>query len=343
MKSLMIIKSGLVATVAVLLITAGMSAPFVKTEKSDANNMILRKPDNVNVDSILASVNGEPISLGDVLEESRHEEARVYLAFTGGEVYNRIKQIRRKVVDEIINRKLILADFHEKTPFTIPRQYVESMLDSLAEHYGCAGRKELASKARKSGTTLEQLQQRAEERVAVQGMINNYYFTHVNPTPREIYEYFEQHRDELSEPAKIRLRLLMLKKEREDFDACRATLEKTLSESSQQQVFVAMVKLYSDGPAAASGGNLGWIECVNLRPEFAQAASNAKPGIVVGPIDTPEGIYYLRVEDFQKPRTAEYKDVGGRLKNEIENRLKKTAYKRYVASLRKSAIIRYYF
>lgn len=331
------------AVVLISLTAFARPEPFLQTPGSGFSDAVLRKPDNVNVDSILASVNGNPISLGDVLEESRHEEARVYLAFSGDEVFDRIKQIRRKVVEEIIDRKLILADFHEQKPFTIPRQYVESVLDSIAEHYGCAGRGELAEKARRSGTTIEQLRQSAEERIAVQGMINNYYFTHVNPTPREIHEYFMQHRDELSEPAKIRLRLLMLKKDRNDYEACRIALEKELGASPEQNIFVAMTRLYSDGPAAAEGGDLGWIERVNLRPEFSRVVEDAQVGTVVGPIVAPEGIYYLRIEDAKEARIAEYKDVGGRLKNEIMERLRKKAYERYVASLRKPAIIRYYF
>ena len=80
------------------------------------------KPDNqLEVNSVLASVNGEPISLWDVLPATRQQEYQAYAAYSGDRLYEAIRQIRRKTVDDLIDRKLLIADYRDK-PFET-RQY----------------------------------------------------------------------------------------------------------------------------------------------------------------------------------------------------------------------------
>lgn len=73
------------------------------------------KPDNqLEVNSVLASVNGEPISLWDVLPATRQQEYQAYAAYSGDRLYEAIRQIRRKTVDDLIDRKLLIADYRDQ-------------------------------------------------------------------------------------------------------------------------------------------------------------------------------------------------------------------------------------
>ena len=62
-------------------------------------------------DSILASVNGESITLQDVMLESNAEEAKLSSMFTGEDLIRKIEEVRRKVLEDLINRKLIYASY----------------------------------------------------------------------------------------------------------------------------------------------------------------------------------------------------------------------------------------
>lgn len=293
------------------------------------------------VDSILASVNGEPISLTDVLYESRQEEARMYLAYSGKEIYQAIKDFRKKILEDIINRKLIIADYKLK-PFTIPPQYTESMLDELAINFGCSSRNELELKAKQSGTNLAELRQKAEDKIILQVMVNNYFYTHVNLTPKDIYDYYEKHKTDFSTPEKIKLQLLMLRKDKKDFAKISREVVNELK-SHSKKAFMAMVKLYSDGPAAQNGGDLGWIESTRVRPEFAAALKTIKVGNIYGPIPAEEGVYFLRVDGITPATISAFETISPELKADIENKMKAVALKEYLKQLHEKAIIRYYF
>ena len=60
------------------------------------------------VDSILASVNGIPVSLMDIIYESRREESKLCLVYNGNDLYQEVHKMRKKVLSEIINRHLVL-------------------------------------------------------------------------------------------------------------------------------------------------------------------------------------------------------------------------------------------
>lgn len=293
------------------------------------------------VDSILASVNGIPISLMDVIYESRREESKLCLVYNGNDLYQEVHKMRKKVLSEIINRHLVLADY-DKKKFEIPDQYIESLIDDLAISYGCATRHELEAKAKKVGSSLAELRKKAKEKIAIQVMINNYYYATVNLTPKELFEYYEQHKNEFSTPARLKLELMMLKKDHEKYDQAIQQINAELKSCSKKN-FSSMVTLYSDGPNASGGGDLGWIDEPRLRPEFAKALKGLKAGDVTSAISTDEGTYFLRLDQHEPGITASYQKLSGELRDKVETKLKETAYAEYIEKLKKEAIIRYYY
>lgn len=302
----------------------------------------LQKPSGPQVDSILASVNGEPISLLDVIYESSYSESRLYAVYSSKEIFGEIQKLRKRILDEIIDRKLIMLDYQASKPFKVPRQYVENLIDELAESFGCTNRSELREKAKEAGTTIEELRRKAREKVITQIMISNYIYTFVNLTPREIYEYYEKRVKDFSSPAQVRLQLLLLTKNRNDFERIKKELVEAFK-TADKKIFTGMVRLYSSGPGAMRGGDLGWIECPELRPEFAKAIKDKKVGVIVGPVETAEGTYFIRINERKKAQESKFSTMLPQIKDKMESERRKKAYDAYIAKLRKKSVIRYFF
>jgi parvulin-like peptidyl-prolyl isomerase len=302
----------------------------------------LKKAEGPQVDSILASVNGEPISLLDVIYESSYNEARLYAVYSSKEIFGEIQKLRKKILDEIIDRKLILLEYNAKRPFTIPRQYVENLIDELAMNFGCTNRSELREKAKEAGTTIEELRKKAQTKVITQIMISSYIHTVVNLTPREIYEYYEKNIKEFSSDPQVRLQLLLINKNHKDFKRIKDDLKEAFKKADKK-IFTGMVRLYSSGPGAMRGGDLGWIESSELREEFGKETKGKKVGSIIGPIETDEGTYFLRINDRKEATKAEFSKMLPKIKEKIETKRRKKAYDAYIAKLRKKSIIRYFF
>lgn len=297
------------------------------------------------VDSILASVNGEPITLLDILIESAREESRLAAIFTGERLYSETAKLRRKIVDDIIDRKLVYATYKEK-PFDIDKQYIENVVDSIALSMGDGTRKSLEKRSKAMGTTMEEIGEKAKERLAVDVLMAEYCDRHVYVTPKDVYDYYESHILEWVTPESLELHLLLVRRDggRSGLDAKEACamMSKSLADADEAK-FKSLARSYSDGPNAIDGGVMGSIERSKLRPEFEAALKDAKTGSIVGPVETPEGFYFIRVAGSKAAVTQAFEKNEREIRRKLEDSAKEVKRANYISGLKEKAIVRYYF
>jgi peptidyl-prolyl cis-trans isomerase SurA len=301
-------------------------------------------PEIKRVDSVLASVDGDPITLMDVQFESGREEARLSAVFSGRDLWDEVKKVRKKTLDDIIARKLIYNDYKTKT-FEIPKQYFEDMLDSLAMDIADGTRPGLERKAKKFGVTLDELKEKAKIKVVVDIMVSDYFQRTVTLTPREIHEYYLAHEAEFSSPPQIDLDMIFVSLYGKNKDIYKKIVEEVASDikNAGPGVFHSVARMSSDAPNADKGGSVGWIENSKLRPEFASVLEGAQKGFISGPVETSEGVYFLRVAGRKDAEKLEFGRVENGIRKKIEDKLRMDAFKEYNEKLKKDAIVRYYF
>ncbi len=292
------------------------------------------------VNSVLASVNGEPISLNDVLPMTRQKEYQAYAAYSGDRLYEVIREIRRKAADELIDRKVLLAAYRDD-PFEIPAADVEKELDSVAERMGCRSRAEFIRYARESGSSVEKIRKEIEEYLIVQIMLFRRIHVEENITPRDVYEYYKAHGEEFVTPEKLELAMILLAPDREDLEKVSAEIAGTLKKDPEK--FAELAARYSCGPAAKEGGSLGEIDRKRLRSEFAAAMPAPEAGSVYGPIDTVDGVTFLRVTAHYPEKRSSFSELAPAIRKQLEESGRGEIRRRYLDELRKKAVIRLFF
>lgn len=300
----------------------------------------LRPDSKLQINSVLASVNGEPVSLEDILPATRQQEYQAYAAYSGDRLYEAIRSIRRKAVDDLINRKLVIADYRQQ-PFAIPNQQIEEELDNVAERMGYRSRSEFIRQARQSGSSIERLRRQVEENMIYQLMLYRRYQIEQNITPREVYEYYQQHRGDFVRPESLELGMILLPANSPEQEA---TAEKVGGElKADSGRFAELARLYSAGPGAENGGTLGRIERRRLRPEFAAAMPDLSPGRVYGPVRTAEGIFFLKVIAHFPEEQSDFRKLAPEIRARLEENRREKSRERYFEELRKDAVLRYFF
>ena len=299
---------------------------------------VRRTEDRLN--AVLATVNGEPISLGDVLQITEAKEFQAAAAFTGETLAKAVYALRLEAVDELIDNKLILADYATRS-FEIPAKDVEAAVDDASSRMGCRSRSDLARRLRESGSSLEEFRKKLREQLIIHLMLHREYSSANFITPADLRRYYDEHAAEFDRPERIELALLQLSQKRGDFDAVRDEVGKTLAASPER--FEALVANYSTGPSRGDGGKLGSIERRRLRSEFS-AALGEKPvvGRVYGPIGTADGVFWLKVLAHDPAEKIPFEKSGAEIRRRLEKQLRKESRERYCARLRKDAIVRYF-
>ncbi len=302
-----------------------------------ANAETLKK----ETDSVLASVNGVPVSLSDVLYETQSEEYYMAGALDQKSAQKAIYELRKKTLDDLIDRKLILAEY-EKNPFPIDNQRISNVLDDMAVRANCRTRSEFFQKLRAAGLSVEEFRRKVEERVTVQYVVGRELYIYVNVSPKQIYEYYKQHEEEFSTPEQIQLNVLYLNSSNPDFEMRKKLVADRLAANPSD--FYTLVKEYSELPGAKKNSSVLLTPVDKLREEFKAASDKKKFNQIIGPLEIPEeGVYYLLTDKFIPPVKKSLNEVRGQIIAELEKQQREKAYKDYVKKLRSEAIIRYMY
>ena len=290
------------------------------------------------INAVLATVNGHPVFLRDILPLTHSAEYQAHAVYRGEELEKQIRELRRKAVDDIIDRRLLLAAYAEK-PFTLPPGLVDQRLDEYAAKMGCNSRQNFAAQLRKEKTSVEELRKIITEQLTAELTLYRNIRPEIHVTPQEIYEFYR------SNPQRFG--------SEESFELAMILLDKTLPAEEQQFIarelrtvpgnFSVLAKRYSKGPNAALGGNLGRIGKTMLRKEFAAALQKPEVGRIYGPLNTADGIAFIKLNAHQQANKIPLREAAPKIREELEMQQQQKKIKQYLEKLRSRAIIRIFF
>jgi parvulin-like peptidyl-prolyl isomerase len=292
--------------------------------------------DDTQMNSVLASVNGEAITLVDVLPLTRNKEMQARSVYSGERLEQVVAGYRREVVDELIDNLLIQAEF-VRHDFVLSNQDVEREIDQFAIRIGCRSRDQLIRHLGKNGSTLEEVRMGIRKNMMVQMMLYRQIRIADPVSPREVYEYFKANEASFATPEKVGLAMLKLDSSRSDLETVSAEITAELKKNPEG--FSALVSKYTP---ELGNGDLGEIDSKLLRPEFSAAFKEFAPGMIAGPIKVYDGMVWLKVISFVPAQKVVFSDVEEQIKLDMELKMREKVIKDYVKKLRSGAVIDYF-
>ena len=327
------------------LTLAVCAVPFAAKAADDAESTSIPPP-GTRIDSVLVSVNGEPITMLEVFLETGSMEKELAGVYTGERLASETKKLRMETVEQIVFRKLVYEKY-KADPFDIPRQEIENVLDGFVRNSGSDSRASLEKSLLPFGFTPERLREKAKEHIAFEVILMRDCDHHVAVTPKEVYEDYKAHPEKWTVPEKITLQLLQINvtagSAGGDPQAAVKAIRQELDKDSSRKNFTRLVLEKSDGATASSGGIIEDSELEKLRPEFIEALKGKKADDVVGPIEAPEAYFFLRVVGTEPARLIPFSKANREVHDALME--KKVAEKRqeYFTQLRREAQVTYHF
>lgn len=303
-------------------------------------------PAGTRIDSVLATVNGEPITMLDVILETGSREKELAGIYSGERLRSETLKLHMDTVDQLVFRKLVYEKYKTE-PFDIPRQEIENLLDEFVRTSGAESRAALEKSLLPAGITPERLRELAKERIAVEVLLMRDCDHHVYITPKEVYEDYKAHPEKWTVPEKISLQMLQINvttgSAGGDPKAAVEAIRKELDKDSSQKNFTRLVLERSDGATASEGGTREDIEMDKLRPEFIEALKGKKIGDVVGPIEAPEAYFFLRVVATKPAKLIPFTQANRDVRDALFKEKAEAKRKEYFEQIRRDAVVRYYF
>lgn len=226
------------------------------------------------------------------------------VASTGGNQSDVIAQGGRITLDDADIRELV-ASLPAQT-----RSAVTSSLESLQQVVQAdIVRRAVIADARSSGfdrqpQTLAQLQQVQEQALARLWIASKATVPADYPSAADLQAAYDDNRKALTAPTQYHIAQIFISApDGADPAKLEAALRKAeaIAPRIAGSDFAQLASAQSEDPSSASrGGDLGYLPEDRIMPVVLNAVRSLKPGEVVGPIKTPEGLRFLKLLD-RKP------------------------------------------
>ncbi len=251
----------------------------------------------------------------------------------------KVNKIRNETLQELEDRQLILHEF-KTAGYALP----ESVLDDLVQEKirtKFRDRATLAKMLQHEGLTFEKFRQQIREQFIVEQLRYKNINQEIIISPHKVENYYEAHKEDFKIKDEVRLRLIVLNKaSAQNEEESRKLAEEILAKLNEGRSFTEMADMYSQTKQRNQGGDRGWEELSELRPELAEAAAKLKPGEHSGVIDTSDAFYLLLVEDKRPTHFKPLNDVRAEIEKNLRDDEQKRLNNQWMDRLRKKTFVK---
>jgi len=131
----------------------------------------------------------------------------------------------------------------------------------------------------------------------------------------ELFSYYQENEEDFRNEEQVRARHILLTTAERSIDEAKTELAQIKSRIEGGEDFATIAQEASeDTVSAARGGDLGFFRRGQMTPEFEQAAFEAQPHELVGPIVTPFGVHLIRVEERREAEVRPFAEVRSQIR-----------------------------
>ena len=302
----------------------------------------------VEVNGIAAKVNGRVITKNQVSFMLAPVYAQLATQFPrrGPQFETKFKESKSKIIQELVDRQLILDEFKQMGASIRPSLIDEEIKRQVRELYKgdeTKFRQELA----RSRLTMPGYREMTLEKMVVQAMRAQQFSDAPPPLPNEIQKEYNEVKLTLRDVTKDKITFQKIFIPASDPanplntpETQLALAESVAKEISDGKDFTELAKQYSKDAFAAEGGIQSDVPRTDLSPEFASIVFETPVGKVAGPLLDPQGFTIVKpIKIDFGPSPPLDNEVRQMIEQQVSRKKTSEQYERWIQSLRKRAII----
>jgi peptidyl-prolyl cis-trans isomerase SurA len=237
--------------------------------------------------SIVAVVNDQAISSRDVRN-------RIALFLVTGNLGD-TPEIRARLEPEVMTMLIddaLKRQEARRLNLVVGAEEIDRALTGIASQLGVPP-EQLGPFLAARGVGLATLREQIETDIAWVKAVNRLAAASLTVSEEEVDEKLEETRKATGQP-EFRVGEIFLPVDQPTDDAAvRDLATRLIAEIRAGASFSGIARIFSQGPATTTGGDLGWIRPGQLDPELERVLFGMQPGQIAGPIRSPSGYHIL--------------------------------------------------
>ncbi|MEO6970520.1 MAG: SurA N-terminal domain-containing protein, partial [Chthoniobacterales bacterium] len=212
-----------------------------------------------SVNGIAAIVNDSVITYSEVRDVVEPRERLLRSQYTGAELVKKITELRKAALQDLIDRQLIVQAF-EKEKLAIPSHFIDERIDEVIKANFGGDRNAFIKTMEAQKFTMTKFRDMERQKIIVQAMRAKNVKSNLLVPPAKIEEYYRQHKDQFSNKAQVKLRMIMIPGHA---DSGGGTAQKSMADEIRAKLitgadFDKMAQMYSEDSTRELGGDWGW-------------------------------------------------------------------------------------
>jgi peptidyl-prolyl cis-trans isomerase SurA len=293
------------------------------------------------IDRIIAVVNDEVITLKEVDAAFEPYLKKIEESLSGQDKEAAVKRTRDALLQRLIDN-LLIAQEARKTGISVRDEEIMVVLeDSLVRQN--TKMEDFLKKMAQEGNSLETVKNEIRQQLVRTRLMRREIKSKVMISDQEIGEYYNKHRDEYEGKEAVRIYQLLFVLPK-DADRAAKTKIKDQAErihklATSGEPFDLLAVKYSQGPEAAQGGDIGFIEKGVTIPEVEKVAFSLPLNQVSDVIESDIGLHIIKVVDKRGAGIKPMVTVREEIKIKLEDEKLDKKYDEWISALRKKSYI----
>jgi parvulin-like peptidyl-prolyl isomerase len=287
-------------------------------------------------DRIVAVVNDEVITLSEWNGAFEPYRANMEASQTGGEREKVLTENRMILLNRMINN-LLIEQQSRKTGIVVTDEELMNAIKDLRKRQNIS-EDDLQKALDREGTTLEAYKKGLRDQLMRIKLIQREIKSKVAVSNEEIGAYYLKHREDYEGKETVRIKqiLLLLPKEenpaeKEKIQADAEAIHKSLLNGESFELLSAK---YSQGSAAAAGGDIGYIEKGMILHEVEEVAFSLSLNQISGVIESPVGFHIIKVIDRRGAGVKNIESVREEIREKIDQEKLEKKFDEWIDTLR---------
>ena len=292
-------------------------------------------------DRIVAVVNDEAITLSEWDSAFIPYQERIEAAYQGPNREKAIADNRLILLNRMVDN-LLMEQEARKTKITVSKEEVTEAIGDIRKQRKVS-EEEFIKALEQDGLSMEAYRKSIRDQLMRIKLIRRDIKSRVAVTDEEIGEYYRKHREEYEGKETVRIKQILFilpndadaaAKEKLRMDA--EAIHKRLTDGES---FNQLSAMYSQGPEAAGGGDIGYIEKGVVLQEVDEAAFSLPLNQISGVIESSVGFHIIQVIDRRGGGVKSIESVREEIREKIDREKMEKKFDEWLAELRKKSHI----
>ena len=290
------------------------------------------------VDRIIAVVNDEIITLYEFNAAFDPYQDKIENNYKGKDKEAVIKQTRDGLLQRLIDNILIEQEAKKSGVGIIVKdeEVMEVLQDVVAKQK--LSMQDFLKNLAKEGNSIESVKKEIRGQMIRARLLRREIKSKILVSDEEIGEYYNKNRQEYEGKETVRIKQLLLLLPPNADKNIKAKMKNEALQLHKRVIngesFDLMIVNYSQGPAAAQGGDVGFIGRGTIIPEVETAAFSLPVGQVSEVIESSVGFHIIQVVDKKGAGLKPIAAVREEIKTKIEDEKLDKKFDEWIASIR---------